>query len=290
MTMQQFRETRGEYFVRRFHDLAAKALVPSARKYLPRYPRFAVVPGDYLGVCIAGNGIYERREIEFLKALFADRELGDAVFLDIGGNIGNHSIAFADTFAEVVAFEPNPPIASLLKTNLLLSNVRNARVHEVGLGREDAELSFGLADDFNEGSGTFMSSRGVMTLPVRRGDSFIASHEPELASGAKRIGFVKCDVEGFEADVFAGLRETLNRHKPIMFFESNSKEAGEAAWAELKAAGYDTLYVMRETGADGSWISQELKRVIGGYACWIEPTAEVPTRRRNLVASFGPLD
>jgi FkbM family methyltransferase len=288
--MLQFRETRSEYLVRRFHDLAAKALAPSARKFLPQYPRFAVVPGDYLGVCVNGNGIYERREIEFLKSLFVKRGLGDSVMLDIGGNIGNHSIALSGSFAQVIAFEPNPAMASLLRTNLLLSNLRNVRVHEVGLGRADAELPFALEEDHNHGSGSFASGVGSMTLPVRRGDDFLARKEAELGSGEKRIGFVKCDVEGFEADVFGGLRETLNRHKPIVFFESNDREAGEAAWAELQAAGYDTLYVMQETGADGNWVGQELKRALKGYACWIERTAEVPARRRNLVASFGRLD
>lgn len=282
-------ETRFLYTARRAHDLLAKAFIPSSRRFLPPHPRFAVIPTDYLGVSIIGNGTYERRQIELLQKHFEARGLSDTVFLDIGGNIGNHSVSLASSFHSVIAFEPNPPIASLLKTNLLLAKARNVRVHEVGLGREDAELSFGLIENGNDGSGSFAVGNGSEILPVRHGDSYIATHEPAIASGATRIGFVKCDVEGFEAEVFGGLRATLAQHKPIVTFESNTKSAGDAAWAELKAAGYDSLAVLRETGDDSNWMMQEMKRVVGGYRCWLETVEQIPERRVNLVASFGAL-
>lgn len=287
--MLRLNEGRRTYAIRRAYDLLAKKMVPASRKHLPPQPRFAVIPTDYLGISIIGNGIYERREIEFLKSLFRMRGLQSSVFLDIGGNIGNHSISFADSFSEVVAFEPNPPIASLFKTNLLLSGTGNVRLHEVGLGQADAELRFSLLEAGNDGSGSFASGRGDVVLPVRHGDRYLADSEPEIAAGAKRIGFVKCDVEGFEADVFAGLRETLSRHRPILAFESNHRPAGEQAWAALRAAGYDTLSCLRETGDNGSRLIQETKRLLLGYSCWLEPVSTVPERRSNLVASFGPL-
>jgi len=288
--MLRINETRATYAIRRAYDLLAKAIVPGSRRHLPPSPRFAVIPTDYLGISIIGNGIYERREIELLKAIFHARNLQGTAFLDIGGNIGNHSVSLAGSFSEVIAFEPNPPIASLFKTNLLLSGTGNVRLHEVGLAREDAELRFSLLQAGNDGSGSFASGKGDIVLPVRQGDRYLAQHEPEIASGAKRIGFVKCDVEGFEADVFAGLRETFARHRPILTFESNHKPDGEKAWAELRAAGFDTLSCLRETGDDGSRPLQEMKRLIFGYACWAEKVGSIPERRCNLVASFGPLE
>ncbi|WP_164985720.1 FkbM family methyltransferase [Bosea sp. Tri-44] len=288
--MLRINETRATYAIRRAYDLMTKAIVPGSRKHLPPAPRLAVIPTDYLGISIIGAGVYERREIELLKALFQARSLQDTVFLDIGGNIGNHSVSLAGSFAEVVAFEPNPPIASLFKTNLLLSGTGNVRLHEVGLGREDTELRFSLLEAGNDGSGSFASGKGDIVLPVRHGDRYLAQHEPEIASGTKRIGFVKCDVEGFEADVFAGLRETFARHRPILTFESNRKPDGEKAWAELRAAGYDTLSCLRETGDDGSRPLQEMKRLVLGYSCWLEGIGGIPERRCNLVASFGPLE
>ncbi|WP_181832927.1 FkbM family methyltransferase [Bosea caraganae] len=287
--MLRITETRLTYAIRRANDLLIKKIVPASRRHLPPHPRIAVIPTDYLGISIIGNGIYERREIAFLRELFRARGLQSSVFLDIGGNIGNHSISLADSFAEVVAFEPNPPIASLFKTNLLLSQTGNVRLHEVGLGRADAELKFSLLEAGNDGSGSFASGRGDIVLPVRHGDRYLAQSEPEIAASTKPIGFVKCDVEGFEADVFAGLRETLAHHRPILAFESNHRPAGEKAWAELRAAGYDTLSCLRETGDDGSRLVQEAKRLILGYSCWLESVPEVPERRCNLVASFGPL-
>ncbi|AZO77312.1 MULTISPECIES: FkbM family methyltransferase [unclassified Bosea (in: a-proteobacteria)] len=288
--MLRISETRGTYAIRRIYDLLAKAIVPGSRRHLPPGPRLAVIPTDYLGISIIGNGVYERREIELLKNLFRARNLQDTTFVDIGGNIGNHSISLADSFANVVAFEPSPPIASLFKTNLMLSGTSNVRLHEIGLGREDAELKFSLLEAGNDGSGSFASGKGDIVLPVRHGDRYLAQYEPDLASGAKRIGFVKCDVEGFEADVFAGLRESFARHRPILTFESNHRSAGEAAWAELRAAGYDTLSCLREIGDNGSRPVQEMKRLLLGYSCWLENIGSIPERRCNLVASFGPLE
>lgn len=287
--MLRLTEGRRVYAIRRAYDLLAKKIVPASRRHLPPHPRVAVIPTDYLGISIIGNGVYERREIEFLKSLFRARDLRSSVFLDIGGNIGNHSISFADSFAEVIAFEPNPPIASLFRTNLQLSQTGNVRLHEVGLGQADADLSFSLLEEGNDGSGSFASGRGDVVLPVRHGDRYLAQQEPEIASGARRIGFVKCDVEGFEAEVFAGLRETLALHRPILAFESNHKPAGEKAWQELRAAGYDTLSCLRETGDDGGKLVQEAKRLLLGYSCWLEQVPSVPERRCNLVASFGSL-
>lgn len=288
--MYRFVESRTTYIARRFYDLTIKKVIPVSRRYLPNHPRIAVIPTDYLGISIIGNGIYERREIELLRTIFQSRRLESTVFLDIGGNIGNHAIALAASFAEVVSFEPNPPIASLLKTNLLLSQTSNVRVHEVGLGREDAELCFSLLEPGNDGSGSFSSGRGDLILPVKHGDRYLAAAEPELATVKKRIGFVKCDVEGFETDVFAGLKETFARHRPILAFESNEADAGERSWVELKAAGFDTLYCIRETGDDGGKFGQELKRMVFGYRCWLERIEAIPDRRCNLVASFGPLN
>jgi hypothetical protein len=81
----------------------------------------------------------------------------------------------------------------------------------------------------------------------------------------------------------------LARHRPILVFESNHKPAGEEAWAELRAIGYDTLSCLRETGDDVGRPRQEMKRLVLGYSCWVEAIASVPERGCNLVASFGPL-
>jgi FkbM family methyltransferase len=288
--MTQMSEPRLLYAARRAHDLMAKALVPSSRRFLPPHPRFAVIPTDYLGVSIIGNGVYERREIELLRGLIRARGLSTSVFLDIGANIGNHCVSLGHEFSQVIAFEPNPPIASLLRTNIMLAGAGNVRVHEFGLGRDDAELTFGLLEAGNDGSGSFVSGGSGLTLPVRNGDAFMASHEPEIASGGCRIGFVKCDVEGFEAEVFAGLRATLAAHRPILTFESNTAEAGGRAFEQLRAAGYTHLSAIRETGDRKSWAMQELTRVVSGYRCWLEPIDVIPERRTNLVASFEPLN
>lgn len=81
----------------------------------PTHSEFAV---ENRGAWFAGNlssfidreiylfGRYEDRQIaHFLVAIPEDRR---GVILDIGANTGNHSVAFAQVFKTVHAFEPNP--------------------------------------------------------------------------------------------------------------------------------------------------------------------------------------
>lgn len=267
-------------------DLILKRIIAGrARRYRAHSPRLAAIPNEHIGVAIASEGLYERAEIELIRRLIAERGLGGTVMLDIGANIGNHSCALAPHVGEIVAFEPNPPIAALLRANILLNDLANVRVAEVGLGSEDAELPFGVSEDGNDGTGSFARGGSRATLPVRRGDEFLAEIDPRIGNGDKRIGFVKCDVEGFEAQVFAGLQATLARHRPVVMFESGSRVLGDAAWHWLRKAGYARLEAVTHAGdGAGGRLIREARRLLGGDLCSTQPIAGAPERECNLIA------
>lgn len=273
------------YLQDRAGDLLLKRIISGrAKRYRAGAPRLAAVPSEHVGVAIASNGLYERAEIDLLLRVIASEALNGTIMLDIGANIGNHVCALAGGFAEAWAFEPNPPVAALLKANILMNGLENVRVCEVGLGAEDAELPFGVAEAGNDGTGSFAKGGDSKTLPVRQGDRFIAAIAAETAADA-RIGFIKCDVEGFEASVFEGLRETLRRHRPVVMFESGSAELGGAAWGQLQVAGYTRLERIASAGDDTAnrWL-REVKRMTTGNACHLVPVDAPPERECNLIA------
>ena len=79
----------------------------------------AVFAHDYIGASINQFGVFEGEELDilfdFLEPLHSSFRAGTA--LDIGANIGNHSIYFADHFRTILAFEPNPTAFALLSFN-----------------------------------------------------------------------------------------------------------------------------------------------------------------------------
>jgi hypothetical protein len=74
---------------------------------------------------------------------------------------------------------------------------------------------------------------GGAFLEVRRGDDIVR----ELA--LNELHFVKTDVEGFEVEVLNGLRETLARFRPMVFFEWSQKESGVNAFESWFPENYE---------------------------------------------------
>jgi FkbM family methyltransferase len=283
--------TRAAYVHQRVREFIVKDSMRRAARHRAGFGRFAVIPTEYVGSNVIANGLYERHQLSVLRDVIAAQGISDTVALDIGANIGNHAVVFARWFRDVLAFEPNPSVAALLEANVTLSGASNVKVYRVGLGAADALLPFTPDTEGNDGHGSFaIAGRDTISLPVKKGDDYLAAIDPDLASGKRRIGFIKCDVEGFEPSVFTGLMETLRQHAPIIAFESDNRSAGTASVEVLMRAGYSHLYAIRETGDDSRGrLSREVKRLLGAYRFWLEPVEAVPDFWCNLVATTLPL-
>lgn len=164
-------------------------------------------------------GAYCVEELELIKDSL--KEGHHKIVVDIGANVGHHSL-FASTIAESVhAFEPFPLVAQKIREKIAANKTENIFIHELALGSEDAEMPYLPPDDCNTGTGSFehgtKNSPSTINLPVRIGDNYFEK------AGINRIGFIKIDVEGFERFVFAGLKRAIKENRPVVFFEwSNS--------------------------------------------------------------------
>lgn len=211
-----------------------------ARLVLPRYPgrEFLVVNGPNRYLCDLSSYIewnlavfadYEGPE----KTLFADilRAGGRGIMLDIGANVGVHSLSFARIMRHVVAFEPNPEVFARLQQNIALNKDVTVTAHCVGLGDVTGVLRFYQPAYENKGTGTFDATSAplrytAIDLPVARTDDFLARH------GITDIDAVKIDVQGFEPNVLAGMVETLTASRPVIWME-----VSEPTIAELEHRG-----------------------------------------------------
>ncbi|HIG67318.1 MAG TPA: hypothetical protein EYQ44_05795 [Porticoccaceae bacterium] len=76
-----------------------KVLLESASKSnIKQYPQMVCFSHDAISRKIFIDGLFEKRELDVLK-VFLEQELHDFdTCLDIGANIGNHSLFFSDIF------------------------------------------------------------------------------------------------------------------------------------------------------------------------------------------------
>lgn len=174
--------------------------------------------GSFVDRQVYLHGGYEKDQIR----LFLEATAGSPrrLVLDVGANVGNHSLAFRQAFEQVHAFEPNPAIWSAFERNMALNETKNVELHKVALSREDGAATLFSPDGGNLGMGTLSEVdqyddplRPVAKVTVVRGDTFLA----DRAIGP--VDAVKIDVQGFEREVIEGLRETLRRDRPAVWVE-----------------------------------------------------------------------
>lgn len=171
---------------------------------------------SYVDWTVFFYGAYELGLLKLL-AFAADRAGPGAVFLDIGANVGQHSLYMSRHVGQVHAFEPWPVAYQRLQRMLTENHVDNVFVHPVALGEIDTEKVFFAPAGSNHGTGSFCPgvnfNEAIGNLAIRRGDDLIG----EL--GLQRIDLIKIDTEGFEVEVLTGLRESLRQYGPIVVVE-----------------------------------------------------------------------
>lgn len=147
----------------------------------------------------------------------------EGVFLDIGVNLGQTLMSFrsADNIRRYVGFEPNPHCVAAVDRIVTLNEIPSITL--IPLACTD---SFGVSQLYHYEDSKFDSSASMITnfRPDRRPlrESIIAKGaalECLEAVSVDRIGIVKIDVEGFEADVLEAIEPALHRDRPLILIE-----------------------------------------------------------------------
>ena len=156
-----------------------------------------------------------------LGCLLANCEPGDVVF-DVGANSGVYALSVAANYPScaICAFEPDPTIFSRLETNVR-TNGFDARIdaYEMGIGAHAETRPFHCSTYPELGSfDQFAAARWGATVRETRPVS-VRPLDTLVAEGLPPPDHLKIDVEGFGLEVLAGARETIDVHRPFIYFE-----------------------------------------------------------------------
>ena len=173
------------------------------------------------------NGTYEREQTALFERLLRP---GHTV-LDVGANVGYYTLlasVLVGDAGRVHAFEPEPRNAGFLRRHAAINRRGNVRVEQAAVSDRAGTARF----DFGSGSGTgHLADAGALEVRTLRLDDYCAEHG--LAPDALKI-----DVEGAEVSVLEGARQTLERHRPVLFLSTHGAEVHAPSLAFLRGLGY----------------------------------------------------
>lgn len=201
---------------------------------------------DFFGLKYRGNfnnlidwnvfyfGAYSPEELRLMERVLS--KMDRPIVVDVGANIGHHTLFAAKYAGQVIAVEPFGEVANKIRQKIEDNGLSNVVICNLAFGEAESNSTYYAPSGPNQGTGSLLHSQeggktSSLVVPVRRGDSVLAD------LGVTRVHFVKIDAESFEPFVLMGLRSTLVNSRPVVFFEW-SKERDDL----LKGVPHSTLF------------------------------------------------
>jgi FkbM family methyltransferase len=196
------------------------------------------VHDQHIGRSLDLYGEWAESELELLGLFIKP---GDVV-VDVGANIGTHSVYFAQRVGatgQVYAFEPQRIVFQSLCANLALNGIYNVRAFHAAVSREPGAIavpSIAYGEPGNQG-GVALSAGAQ---PAPNGERVPVMTLDGLAF--ERCRLIKIDVEGMELDVLEGGRALIQTVRPIVYLENNHAVKSPALISWLLARDYHLFW------------------------------------------------
>jgi len=169
-------------------------------------PMYVYKNDQFVSKAIRTFGEYCHAEVDIMK-MYVEKE---SMYIDVGVNIGYHALAIQkETGCAVIGFEPNP-------THFLVAgeNCKNLpiQIYNAALGRrsETIMMTDVTIDDAGNYGETKQDDNGTVEAKCVALDSL----------KVPKISGMKIDVEGFELDVMKGAEKTIDKYRPVIFYEA----------------------------------------------------------------------
>lgn len=126
--------------------------------------------------------------------------------IDIGASYGWFTVAFANIFNNVHAFELQADVREGLLLNTYLDS--KIKVYNCGLSDFEGIVSYQKA-----------SQSGVTSIQEDANNDCVGLVKPLDSFEITNVDFIKIDVEAYENNVIAGAKETISLNKPLILCE-----------------------------------------------------------------------
>lgn len=192
------------------------------------------VSDKFIGRSLTEYGEWAEDELQLLKPFLAP---GDTV-VDIGANIGTHTLGFAEfvgASGRVIAFEPQRLIYQCLCANLALNNLAHVWALQVGVSDRQATMSVPQVDynfDGNFGGIALCESGNGEQVPIVCLDDY----------NLTVCRLIKIDVEGMEYQVLKGAHKTISALKPVLYVENNKSDRSDELITFIEQLGYKVYW------------------------------------------------
>ena len=177
---------------------------------------FAIYSNDYIGRNLVFKDFYEEENLSLFQKFLKINNIHIKNFVDIGANIGNHSVYFSKFVCNVYAFEPSSKAFELLKINTKKNNIK---LYQVGISNKNC-TSLLAESKFNLGGSNIIKkikknhtfTEKIKLIKLDNYKNFIN----------KKIDLIKIDTEGHELNVLKGTEKIIDKNLPIIILEQNA--------------------------------------------------------------------
>jgi FkbM family methyltransferase len=183
----------------------------------------------YVGASLIGLGEFMEAQARLFDLLLKP----SAVVVEVGANIGAHTVVLAKKAAKVHAFEPQRRLYNVLCANMALNALDNVECYRAAGGEAHA-LAEIPAVDFEERG----NNHGAFSIEV--GGS--AADTVEVLPITVPCDFLKVDVEGYEARVLRGAEPMIRECAPVLYVENDRAENSAELVGLIKGMGYKAYW------------------------------------------------
>lgn len=188
----------------------------------------------WIGKSIEKYGEFSESEVQVFRSAIQP----GSVVLDIGANIGCHTVAFSRIIGEngvVFSYEPERTNFNTLAGNVALNNLRNVYVFQKAIGEttrfiQVPELDYDQTTNFGGLSFADKEYSSCPNYPIQ----LITVDEQNFL----RLDFIKIDIEGMEKEALQGAKKTIEKFKPTLYLDNDRDEKSKFLIEYLKSIGY----------------------------------------------------
>jgi len=155
-------------------------------------------------------------EVHFLNVVNSLLKPGN-VAIDLGGNIGTHSITMSNMVGEgrVYTFEPQSLTYSILQNNILLNKCKNVVTYRFACSDVDYQ-TISMQPFSYEGENV---NNGALRVDNKHFIGDLALTRTIDSFDFDSLDFIKIDIQGSEVRALRGASKTISKFKPYMFIE-----------------------------------------------------------------------